>query len=765
MPRVFRKPGPIISQNGLAGATPSANGDPSKRPGKCDGKAPSIPAANLKAKGVVKSSTHDATTPRSHLNRIAERFEDFQRSGKGYKARCPAHDDSNPSLSINEGEDGRILIHCHAGCPIADVLEVVGLTLADLQPGAKLWPKPIATYDYRDADGTLLYQSLRYDPKDFKCRRPDGTGGWVWKGVFDGVERVPYRLSELLAADLSEPVFIVEGEKDADRVAEMELTATTNIGGAGKWRPEYNKHFAGRHVVLLPDNDDPGREHMADVLRNLGDIPESVKWLELPGLPEKGDVSNWADVGGTREKLLGMVKQTTPLPISVIKIISVPPHESTSGAGENPVIKIIPVTPPELGEAAYHGLVGEFLRQVAEYTEATDAGVLAHLLPAAGMLIGPGPHHFAGNIHPARINTVLVGPTSIGRKGTAFHPVDLLMKRTDAKFWSRQRVDGGLSSGEGLIQFVADQHINDEHGNEKIVEVEKRFYVVEQEFSRVFGNMSREGNVLNQVIRQAFDSGELATLTVNPRRATGAHICITGHITEMELAERLNHIDMANGFANRFLWFVVRSDKVIPRSKPIPETVGARLVKRLKEVALWPSKRAAPMLKKPSLAEYLKAKGVAKPNVPFSEDADARWANDVYPKLRQPSPGVVGELVARNYVMVVRLALIYALLDDKFRDAIEPDHLEAALAVWAYCEESVAMLFDKVIGDKLCDKLLKLLEGGPMTKDDFNKHLSAQQKAGVNKALEKLEARNLVKKTKVKHEGAGRPATRWELVG
>jgi hypothetical protein len=253
---------------------------------------------------------HQDSDPQARLHSIGKRFEGFRRSGEGYMARCPAHDDTNPSLSIREGKDGRILIHCFAGCLPDLILEKVALRMADLMPGAKPPHRLVATYDYRDASGRLLYQSLRYDPKNFQCRRPNESGGWIWKGVFDGIERVPYRLPGLLAADPSQPVFIVEGEKDADRLTSLRLTATTNVGGAGKWRPEYNQHFAGKHVVLLPDNDDPGREHTAAVVRHLTGTVASIKVVELPDLPEKGDVSDWLDKGGTPLDLLNLVART-----------------------------------------------------------------------------------------------------------------------------------------------------------------------------------------------------------------------------------------------------------------------------------------------------------------------------------------------------------------------------------------------------------------------------------------------------------------------
>ncbi|MCL6622876.1 MAG: hypothetical protein K6T55_12375, partial [Syntrophobacterales bacterium] len=166
----------------------------------------------------------------------------------------------------------------------------------------------MAEYDYRDAQGRLLYQVVRLEPKTFRQRRPDpGTpGAWIWN--LSGVEPVLYRLPELLAADPAAPVFILEGEKDADRLAAQGLITTTNPQGAGKWRVSFNKHFAGRRVIILPDNDQPGRDHAQVVARNLHGVAASVKVLDLPDLPDKGDVSDWLKAGGTAARLLELAE-------------------------------------------------------------------------------------------------------------------------------------------------------------------------------------------------------------------------------------------------------------------------------------------------------------------------------------------------------------------------------------------------------------------------------------------------------------------------
>jgi putative DNA primase/helicase len=154
----------------------------------------------------------------------------------------------------------------------------------------------VCAYDHRDVDGHVLYQAVRLaHPKDFRLRRPDPAhaGQWIWN-VVGAVRLVPYRLPELRqGVALREKIFVVEGEKDADRLTDVGMYATTSPLGAEKWRSEYNPHFAGADVIIPPDNDDAGRKHAEQVARALSGVAGSVRLLELPGLPPKGDVSDW----------------------------------------------------------------------------------------------------------------------------------------------------------------------------------------------------------------------------------------------------------------------------------------------------------------------------------------------------------------------------------------------------------------------------------------------------------------------------------------
>jgi len=243
-----------------------------------------------------------------------------------WMALCPAHNDHDPSLRVTlKPDDGRILLKCFAGCSqeqILRALEARGISRSDLSPPSKPQPRRdsstiLKTYDYFSKDGRLLFQVVRMNPKTFRQRRPcpnngkcghpkcsrEMYGGW-WHWDLDGVERVLYHLPEVMAASArGGRVYVVEGEKDADALAHRGLVATTNPQGAGKWRAEYSEALRGACVVILPDNDEPGRRHAEQVAQSLHGIAASVRVLHLPGLPPKGDVSDWLAAGGTTEEL------------------------------------------------------------------------------------------------------------------------------------------------------------------------------------------------------------------------------------------------------------------------------------------------------------------------------------------------------------------------------------------------------------------------------------------------------------------------------
>lgn len=231
-------------------------------------------------------------------------------------ALCPYHEDKKSSLSINL-QTG--LYFCHACKEKGDVFSFyqkkhkvdfkTALQELARQAGITETKKTIeAVYDYKDAEGNLVFQTVRYNPKDFKQRRPDHDNKGKWIYDLKGIQLIPYNLSEVIK---SKYVILVEGEGKAEILRGMGLIASCSPLGAGKWKPEYNRHFKGKKVYIIGDNDKAGRDHALQVAKNLKGIAQLVKIIELQGLPEKGDIKEWVAQGGTKEKLIEIIKGTS----------------------------------------------------------------------------------------------------------------------------------------------------------------------------------------------------------------------------------------------------------------------------------------------------------------------------------------------------------------------------------------------------------------------------------------------------------------------
>jgi putative DNA primase/helicase len=214
------------------------------------------------------------------VDEFRERLNAVKRTGSGWEARCPTHEDRKASLSITEGDGGQILLHCHAGCATESIVAELGLTMADLFPddGQAGRPEFVATYDYVDEAGVLLFQVLRRSDKQFRQRRPDGYGGWVWK--LGSARRVLYRLPEVLAAiKAGRTIDVVEGEKDVHALEAVGEVATCNPMGAGpnKWRDSYSEALRGANAMIVQDRDDKGRKHAANIAASLTGIVGSPR--------------------------------------------------------------------------------------------------------------------------------------------------------------------------------------------------------------------------------------------------------------------------------------------------------------------------------------------------------------------------------------------------------------------------------------------------------------------------------------------------------
>jgi len=236
------------------------------------------------------------------------------------QAICPFHNDTDPSLSVNYRTGQFNCFGCNKKGSIfdyymarhgVDYKTAFNALAQEAGVSEKVTSKIVETYDYTNEAGKLIFQTTRHEPKDFRQRQPDGKGGWIWN--LQGVQLSPYNLPEVIKSDT---VFIVEGEKDVENLRKIGLVASCNPMGAGKWRPEYNEHFRGKNIIILPDNDKAGQEHASQVAKNLHGIASSIRIVELPGLPVKGDVSDWIQAGGIKASLEELTKNTLEYKLS-----------------------------------------------------------------------------------------------------------------------------------------------------------------------------------------------------------------------------------------------------------------------------------------------------------------------------------------------------------------------------------------------------------------------------------------------------------------
>lgn len=415
--------------------------------------------------------------------------------------------------------------------------------------------------------------------------------------------------------------------------------------------------------------------------------------------------------------------------------------------------------PEPPGEAIYHGLAGEIVRELLPHTEADAVGLLATFLACVGNALGTGPHYRVGGArHELRLYPVLVGATSSGRKGTAIDTLAPLFQAALPDWWARQ--SKGMVSGEGLIYHVRDA--TTEHKPRKNMGVvidkdaevvtdpgaaDKRLLIIEKEFGGVLRVMTRESNTLSTVIRDAWDGGIMATLAKNaPVRATGAHITILGHITPEELRDLLTSTDAQNGFANRFMWLCVTRSKLLPFGGELADDALLGMA-RVLEGAL--------------------ADATALRRITLTDAAKDAWVR-VYEPLTTPDAGLVGVILGRAAPYVMRVAATYAALDGTAE--IDDTHLAAALALWDYAAASVRHIFGvggaATTASPYRESILIALAGGRMTQTEITRKLfGGNLPAGEPRAtLDRLLTAELIdRESERPASGKGNSTTYWVL--
>ena len=435
---------------------------------------------------------------------------------------------------------------------------------------------------------------------------------------------------------------------------------------------------------------------------------------------------------------------------------------------------------PTLPLEALHGLAGDAVHLATTDCEADPAAVLITFLTwfgaACGQPDGRTPYVRIGETrHAPRLFTAVVGASSRARKGTSKYPVQRLMEEstlfstsplvsssnnnivtydshtvvTPPPLFTKKEErspcpasEGPLSSGEGIIYRLRDPSEETDDDGRPIDKgsADKRLIVIEGELGGVLKVMQREGSIVSTVLRVAWDGGVIEPLTKTSRiRASHPHLCIVGHITADELKALLTTVDLRNGLANRFLWVMARRTRLISRPQPMPDAAVTALATRI-AAAL---EQATPG------------------QVAWSASALEHW-DDLYPELTGEREGAWGYATGRAEAQVPRLALIYALLDQQA--VIQPEHLDAAYALWRYCDASARYLFAETAADLIGNKILDALReaGGVMTQTAlhalFARNLPADKLAA---ALMLLQEHGRI--TSETRKTGGRPSVTWRL--
>ncbi len=383
--------------------------------------------------------------------------------------------------------------------------------------------------------------------------------------------------------------------------------------------------------------------------------------------------------------------------------------------------------------ALLHGPAGEFVSLTEPHTESDPMALLAQFLVCFGTAVGPAAHYAVeASKHFGNEFIVLVGPSSKGRKGSSWDHVERFMRKVDPHF-IEACVSSGMSSGEGLIAEVAD---NQE-------EPDRRRLVVEPEFAQVMKVLSREGNTLSPVIRNAWDGKTLQTMVRHaPLRAAGAHIGIVAHITKEELLRYVNGSELANGFFNRFMLIAVKRSKRLPFGGALRDDDLNEIHRHVLAALRFARQQVEPLT--------------------FDAGARERWIA-VYDELSDGHPGLWGAAAARAEAHTVRLALLYALLD--CAPAIRVEHLDAALALWTYASESARWVFGDSLGDPTADEIWEMAKINPegvsrtQVSDLFSRNKKARE---IDRALAALVEAGRLERGEHRNGAAGRPAVVWK---
>jgi 5S rRNA maturation endonuclease (ribonuclease M5) len=620
----------------------------------------------------------------------------------------------------------------------------------------------------------ILFEPATGEARWRHCRQyyaPDADHPEPWKEIWwqrldankwvNGLDGLPTSQLPLWNAHLLRTyapnldVILCEGEKAAQALTAAGQFAVATVCGAEVCPArEVLSVLAGRRVLLWRDHDTPGVKHMREIARELGGgIAAAVRWVDWKQAPPMGDAADFVDQRGAsalRDLLSEALIEEPPFTAPAGE--HAPRYAGARGNGEaradTPVAHPqAEVWPAPLEEAAFHGPLGDLTRLIGPESEADEVAILASLLVGGAAVIGGTPYTLVNDTrHTTVLYAALVGRSAMARKGTARDHARAALAEVDAP-WVERRCVSGLSSGEGLIYEVRDPRpAQSEKEKDDPGEEDKRLLVVENELARTLRAGARRESTLTAIITDAFDGKPLATRVLkNPLRAATHHICLLAMITRGALARELSTTDMTSGFANRFLWLLVRRSKKLPEGgHPLLDIPGVPgVLDRIAE-ATAAARRVGRMQR--------------------DDAAKTLWADAYTHILSVDRIGLLGDVTNRADALALRLSMVYALMDCSA--TITVAHVQAALAVVAYSMRSCEILFGGRTGNTVADRLLLALvtagEAG-LTQTEifsgvFGRNIPSSE---IASALGLLEEIGRAYFTETKTGGPGRPVGRW----
>lgn len=545
---------------------------------------------------------------------------------------------------------------------------------------------------------------------------------YAWDDATTPIAKWPEALSRLLEKPKPRPVVVPRASYEGTgtpygQKALAEEIATLKAAREGERNDTYNRVAYSLYQLVAGNQLDDG--HVTS------ELTFCARGIGLEEREIERTLRSARDAGVANPRV---PSESVPRLASVPKVIS---HDSlnspeSSGASDTNA----PARWPVLDDDAFYGPAGTMAKTILPFTESDPAGLLLTALTIYGVAVGPGPHAIAdGAKHPPRLYAVQVGRTSRGRKGSTF--ANLAPIATEADPTMTDRILEGLASGEGLINAVRDKDPDEDR-----YDPDKRRLVQESEFSRVLRVAAREGNTLSEVVRSFWDKDRAQIITrKDPVKATGVHLGILAHVTIPDLRRYLNETDIANGFANRFLFVMSKRSQHLPFGGGLPQEKFDNLVQIFGK----------------ALDDGRKLKRIF-----WSSESKPVW-EDIYNSIDDDADGMVGAITARAEAQMLRLAVCYACMDGS--EEILLPHLEAAYAVWNYCEDSTRYIFGDSLGDEVADALLTLLDAaGPDGLDatEIQRHFSRHRSAArLDQAKALLSDKELVEQRTV--QTTGRP--------